>query len=148
MSSAPRRGVTVRDVPAPDFIVAYAAHLKRTGKIEVPKWVDIVKTGVHKELAPYDPDWFFVRAASMARKVYLKAGVGIGAFRKVYGGSKRNGNRPSHFALGSGSVARVVLKELTKLKVLELDPKGGRKITQDGQRDLDRIAGQVALGKQ
>jgi small subunit ribosomal protein S19e len=24
--------------------------------------VDIVKTGPQKELAPYDPDWFYVRA--------------------------------------------------------------------------------------
>jgi small subunit ribosomal protein S19e len=40
--------------------------------MEVPTWVDVVKTASYKELAPYDPDWFFVRAASMARKVYLK----------------------------------------------------------------------------
>jgi small subunit ribosomal protein S19e len=44
------------------FIVAYASHLKRSGKIEIPTWVDIVKTGAYKELAPYDPDWFYVRA--------------------------------------------------------------------------------------
>jgi small subunit ribosomal protein S19e len=44
------------------FIKAYAAYLKRTGKLEVPKWVDIVKTGTFKELAPYDPDWYFIRA--------------------------------------------------------------------------------------
>jgi small subunit ribosomal protein S19e len=25
--------------------------------MEVPTWVDIVKTAAHKELAPYDPDW-------------------------------------------------------------------------------------------
>jgi small subunit ribosomal protein S19e len=24
--------------------------------------VDIVKTGTFKELAPYDPDWYFIRA--------------------------------------------------------------------------------------
>jgi len=40
--------------------------------MEVPNWADVVKTASYKELAPYDPDWFFVRAASMARKVYLK----------------------------------------------------------------------------
>lgn len=28
----------------------------------MPTWVDIVKTGSFKELAPYDPDWFYVRA--------------------------------------------------------------------------------------
>ena len=44
------------------FIAAYASHLKRSGKLEVPTWVDIVKTGSFKELAPYDPDWYYVRA--------------------------------------------------------------------------------------
>ena len=44
------------------FISAYASHLKRSGKLEVPTWVDLVKTGSFKELAPYDPDWYYVRA--------------------------------------------------------------------------------------
>ena len=44
------------------FINAYAAHLKRSGKLEVPTYVDIVKTGHYKELAPYDPDWYYYRA--------------------------------------------------------------------------------------
>ena len=47
---------------AESFITAYASHLKRSGKLEIPTWVDTVKTGTHKELAPYDPDWFYVRA--------------------------------------------------------------------------------------
>lgn len=44
------------------FISAYSSHLKRSGKLEVPTWVDIVKTGSFKELAPYDADWYYVRA--------------------------------------------------------------------------------------
>jgi small subunit ribosomal protein S19e len=56
------RGVNVKDVPSDQFVVAYAAHLKRIGKIEVPKWADLVKTGSYKELAPYDPDWYYIRA--------------------------------------------------------------------------------------
>uniref|UniRef100_A0A2P2KYP1 Uncharacterized protein MANES_01G097700 n=1 Tax=Rhizophora mucronata TaxID=61149 RepID=A0A2P2KYP1_RHIMU len=31
-------------------------------QIELPHWTDIVKTGRFKELAPYDPDWYYVRA--------------------------------------------------------------------------------------
>lgn len=50
------------DFSAEAFISAYASHLKRSGKLEVPTWVDIVKTGSFKELAPYDPDWFYVRS--------------------------------------------------------------------------------------
>ena len=51
-------------ISADAFITAYASHLKRSGKLEVPTWVDLVKTGAFKELAPYDPDWYYVRAGS------------------------------------------------------------------------------------
>lgn len=44
------------------FIAAYASHLKKSGKLEVPPWVDIVKTGAYKELAPYDADWYYIRS--------------------------------------------------------------------------------------
>lgn len=54
-------------------------------QVELPNWADVVKTGVYKELAPYDPDWYFVRCASMARKLYLKGGIGVGKFKKIYG---------------------------------------------------------------
>jgi hypothetical protein len=30
--------------------------------MQLPNWVDIVKTATFKELAPYDPDWYYVRA--------------------------------------------------------------------------------------
>jgi ribosomal protein S19E (S16A) len=35
----------LRDVSAAAFITAYAAHLKKGGKLELPEWVDVVKTG-------------------------------------------------------------------------------------------------------
>ena len=54
----PSESATVRDVKPADFIAAYAAHLKRTGLIELPKWIDYMKTGFHKELTPYDPDFY------------------------------------------------------------------------------------------
>ena len=31
-------------------------------QIQLPSWVDIVKTAPFKELAPYDPDWYYIRA--------------------------------------------------------------------------------------
>jgi small subunit ribosomal protein S19e len=53
--------ITVRDVPADAFIAAYAEILKNNDKFVVPKWADVVKGSVANELAPYDPDWFFIR---------------------------------------------------------------------------------------
>uniref|UniRef100_A0A2K6M056 40S ribosomal protein S19 n=1 Tax=Rhinopithecus bieti TaxID=61621 RepID=A0A2K6M056_RHIBE len=64
---------------------------------------------------------------------------------KIYGGRQRNGAMPSHFSRDSkSSVARRVLQALEGLKMVEKDQDGGRKLTLQGQRDLDRIAGQVA----
>jgi small subunit ribosomal protein S19e len=136
-------GVTVKDVPAQEFVKAYSAYLKRTGRLEVPKWVDLVKTGPHKELAPYDPDWFYVRAASIARHIYLRKGTGVGGLRKKYGGSVNRGTAPSKHKDASGSIARKCMQALEKISVLEMDPKGGRQISSDGQKDLDRIAQQI-----
>ena len=34
-------------------------------QIELPHWTDLVKTATFKELAPYDPDWYYVRAGGM-----------------------------------------------------------------------------------
>lgn len=154
----------VKDCPADAFIKAYANHLKRSGKIEVPTWVDVVKTGTFKELAPYDPDWFYVRSgelpavspffeeqpnlnnlpfilkAALARHVYLRKSVGIGALTKLHGGPKNRGHRPQRHTAASGSVQRKAVQGLEGIGVLEKDPKGGRRISQDGMRDLDRIA--------
>lgn len=60
----------------------------------------------------------------MARKIYLRQGIGVGGFQKIYGGRKRNGSRPPHFCKSSGSIARHVLQQLEKMNIIELDPKG------------------------
>ncbi|QIW99496.1 hypothetical protein AMS68_005014 [Peltaster fructicola] len=134
-------GVSVRDVPADKFIEAYAAFLKRQGKLPIPGWSDTVKTSNAKELPPQSIDWFYVRAASVARHIYVRKTVGVGRLRKVHGGVKNRGSRPSHHVDASGSVDRKIMQALEKIGVLEQDEeKGGRRITQSGQRDLDRIA--------
>jgi hypothetical protein len=33
--------------------------------MELPEWTDIVKTAKFKELAPYDPDWYYIRAGEI-----------------------------------------------------------------------------------
>lgn len=62
--------------------------------------------------------------ASMARKIYLRGGIGVGGFRRIYGGSKRNGSRPPHFCKSSGSIARHVLQQLQNMNIIDIDPKG------------------------
>ena len=144
----PARAYSVKDISAHEFVVKYAAWLRKSGKLPVPKWVDIVKTGSHKELAPYGDDWYYVRAASLARKVYLRQGTGIGTFRRVYGSRKNNGTAPEHFNKGSGGLIRAILIGLEEMGVVETIPSakgGGRRITSRGQKDLDLVASQIAL---
>uniref|UniRef100_A0A8D2DXK4 Ribosomal protein S19 n=1 Tax=Sciurus vulgaris TaxID=55149 RepID=A0A8D2DXK4_SCIVU len=59
-------GVTVKEVNQQEFIRVLTAFLKKSGKLKVPKWVNAVKLAKHKELASYDENWFYKRAASTA----------------------------------------------------------------------------------
>lgn len=71
----------------------------------------------------------------------MRKTVGVGRLRKVHGSTKNRGSRPNHHVDASGGVDRKVMQALEKIGVLEQDEeKGGRRITQAGQRDLDRIA--------
>ena len=78
--------VGVKDVDQQVFTKALAAFLKKSGKVKLPEWVDIVKTNVAKELAPYDEDWYYTRLASMARHIYVRQPIGVGTVTKIYGG--------------------------------------------------------------
>ena len=42
-------------------------------QIELPPWTDIVKTGKFKELAPYDPDWYYIRAGRLFSRLGAQA---------------------------------------------------------------------------
>merc|ERR1712216_463842 len=143
MADEEARGICVRDVAARDFIAAYAEHLKNSDKFELPIWADLVKTSCANELAPYGDDWYYIRAASIARKVYLRPGLGVGQLRKWYGGNYRNGVRTEHFRKANSGIIRSALIQLENMKVVEMCEGGGRRMTRVGQQDLDRIAGSV-----
>ena len=64
----------------------FSFSIFRSGKVKLPEWVDLVKTNVAKELAPYDEDWYYTRLASMARHIYVRSPVGVGTACKIYGG--------------------------------------------------------------
>eukprot|EP00300_Choanocystis_sp_HF-7_P038380 c5525_g1_i1.p1 GENE.c5525_g1_i1~~c5525_g1_i1.p1 ORF type:complete len:143 (-),score=12.98 c5525_g1_i1:11-439(-) len=138
--------VTVKDVSAQAFIAAYAAHLKREGKLELPKNPDLIKSGTSRALSPMNNDWFYVRTAAIARRVYLNPGTGVGGLRMAFGNSKNNGVRPSHFTKAAGGNLRHALQQLQKLKLIESTKEGGRRISPEGQRSLDLVA-RSCIGK-
>ncbi|QQP54581.1 40S ribosomal protein S19 [Caligus rogercresseyi] len=134
--------VGVKDVDQQEFVKALAHFFKKSGKVNLPEYVDFVKTNIAKELAPYDEDWFYIRCASVARHIYIRSPVGVNTVRKIYGVRKNNGSCPSHWSRGSGTVARKALQTLEELKLVTKDGHG-RVLTAQGRRDLDRIASQI-----
>ena len=68
---------TVFDVPAQKLISAAAEKLKALPEMRPPQWVGFVKTGAHAERAPDSPDFWYVRAASLLRQVYVNGPVGV-----------------------------------------------------------------------
>merc|ERR1711981_971528 len=138
--------VCVKDVNQSDFVYAFASFLKKSGKISVPKWNDFAKTASHKQLGPNDDDWFYVRTAAIARQLYINGTIGVGRMATMYGSTKNRGSRPCHTYKGNGHIARVALQELEKMKLVTKAEKG-RKLSKDGQRDMDRVAAQIANPK-
>lgn len=136
-------GTTVKDVDQDKIVQGVALFLKKSGKLKVPDNMDIVKTSKSKELSPYSNDWFYIRCASILRRMYHRGPIGVGAVKKIYGGRQRNGSRPSHFCRADGAVARRAIQALENIKLVEKHADGGRKLAAQGQRDLDRIASQI-----
>uniref|UniRef100_A0A674GKZ0 Small ribosomal subunit protein eS19 n=1 Tax=Taeniopygia guttata TaxID=59729 RepID=A0A674GKZ0_TAEGU len=71
-------GVTVKDVNQQEFVRALAAFLKKSGKLKVPDWADTVKLAKHKELAPYDENWFYTRAGQSSTRYRDTGPTGAG----------------------------------------------------------------------
>lgn len=67
---------SIKDVDQSAAVVKIAEFLKKSGKVTVPEWADLVKLARFKELAPIDPDWYFVRTASIARRLYIRQPAG------------------------------------------------------------------------
>jgi len=99
-------------------------------------------------MCPMDRDWYFVRAAAIARKIYLhgKCGLGVGALRKFYGASKHRGPSPNKFVKGAGGLIRHIVRQFVEIGVFEKDPDGGRRISKEGIKDLDGIASRILRG--
>jgi len=131
----------VYDVPPSKLIEKVAKKLKEMD-IDKPEWVDFVKTGAHKERRPHDPDWWYIRCASILRKIYINGPVGVERLRTAYGGRKNRGHKPERFVKASGNIIRKALQALEKLDLVT-KTKEGRVITPKGQSLLDNTAKEV-----
>lgn len=131
--------VNVHDVPSARLISALAEQVKALPGLEEPAWSRFVKTGSHAERPPQQSDWWFTRAASLLRKLYLHGPVGLGDLERSYGGSKAVAYFPKHHRDAGGSAIRRILKQLEQADLVAKTPKG-RVLTPKGTAMLDKVS--------
>lgn len=128
---------SIYDVKGSDLVKAAAQRLKE--KMKKPAYIDFVKSGPSKERVPADPDFWYVRSASVLRQVYLNGPVGVSRLRTRYGSRKEHVVHRRHHFKSGGSVIRDALQALEKLNYVK-NTKEGRIITPAGKSFMDRIA--------
>ncbi len=133
--------VTAYDVP-PDRLIENVAEKLKKEKIKPPEWSRWVTTGVHKEKGPEREDWWYVRLASVLRKIYIMGPIGTSRLAAEYGGKEDRGSKRYKARKGSRSIVRKALQQLEELGYVKKDKKG-RIVTSKGQSFLDNAAKEV-----
>ena len=132
------------DVPADMLIKRVAKKLKDYEQVKPPTWAYFAKTGIHKERPPEDPNWWYIRAASILRKLYKSSEpIGIETFRSIYGGRINRGSAPEHFVKASGGIIRKILQQLEASGLVRKISGKGRVLTPEGRSLLDKTAREI-----
>ena len=131
--------VNVYDVPSEKLLDALAGQLKKLPGMEAPEWSQFVKTGSHAERPPHQPDWWFARAASILRKLYLHGPLGVTDLERGYGGSKAVAYSPKHHRDAGSSAIRKIMKQLEQAGLVAKSPKG-RVLSPKGTAMLDKLS--------
>ncbi len=132
----------IYDVPASALIEEVAKELKN--HIKQPGFVPYVKTGAHRERAPNNPDWFYLRNASILYRLYKNGATGTGSLRTYYGGRKNRGVKPEKKVKASGKIIRTCLQSLEKAGLLKKEKKG-RVVSGKGEKLLYAKAKEIEV---
>ena len=130
------------------FIPALAEALKQLPEFDAPEWAGFVKSGPSRERLPAMDDFWYTRAASILRQLYIRGVVGVGKLRTKYGSRKDRGGKPDKFKKASGKIIRVILQQaeeaglVEKLNRLQF----GRRLTPKGRELLDSIEVEEKVG--
>jgi small subunit ribosomal protein S19e len=135
--------VTAYDVPADKLIAMTSAKLREIDTIKPPEWAEFVRTGRHTEKAPVQKDWWYTRAASILRKVYMLGPIGTSRLAEEYGGFADRGSKPNRAVKGSRNIARKCIMQLEASGLVAKSKNKGRVITAKGQKMLDGLAKEI-----
>jgi small subunit ribosomal protein S19e len=100
-----------------------------------------------RERLPSDPNFWYIRSASILRQVYLNGPVGVSRLRTKYGCKQEHTVHHKHHVKAGGSIIRDALIELQKAGYVK-NTKAGRVITPAGKSFMDKICKEIdAKGK-
>ena len=138
--------VNALEVSAEKLIEKLKEKLKSIPEIKPPEWSNFVKTGAHKERPPEQPDFWYIRTASILRRIYIDGPIGVSRLRTYYGGRKNRGHKPSRTYKGSGAIVRKILQQLENAGFVKKEGNRGRMLTPKGRKFVDGIIGEI-IGK-
>ena len=131
--------ISVKEAKPDTFIGKLKEELTSVKEIAPPEWSYFVKSGVQKERPPEQPDFWYIRTASVLKRVAIDGPVGTERLRSYFGGRKRRGHRPARFRRSSGAIIRRILHQLESAGLIEKDKKG-RRISAKGRELLNKIS--------
>lgn len=116
-------------------------ELKNIKEIQPPAWAPFVRTGAHTERPPENPDWWYIRAGALLKKILKFGPVGSNRLSKQYGGRKNRGHKPEKKYAGSRNIIRKCLQQLEKAGLIKqiTQPKSGKIITKEGKEFLKKV---------
>ncbi|MCD4740717.1 30S ribosomal protein S19e [archaeon] len=137
---------TVKSVNTQQLLEKVAGKLPKEG-IETPEWAEHVKTGVYAERPPEDANWWYIRSASILRKIQLSGPIGTNKLRNWYGAAKNRGSKPEKHKKAGGKIIRTSLQQLEKAGLIKTEKGRGRLITPKGQSLLEKTASEIGVKK-
>ncbi|MBU5575170.1 MAG: 30S ribosomal protein S19e [Candidatus Aenigmatarchaeota archaeon] len=138
--------MTAKDVPAQKLINEVAKALEAYKEIQPPLWSKFTKTGVCCERPPIQDNFWYLRCASILRKLYISnTPIGVRKLQTVYGKLRRRGHKPPHHRKAGGKIIRLMLQQLEKAGFITKTekPKKGRIITPKGIKFLDKVSNKI-----
>jgi len=140
---------TIYDVNPQEYNKVLAEELKKIPEFEAPSWSYFVKTSASRARPPIENDWWYKRAASILRQIYIKGVIGVNRLKTKYGGRKDRGSQPAEFRKASGKIIRLILQQAEKAGLLKKSEtkKKGRELTKQGKKFMDDIADKIIGGK-
>lgn len=135
--------VTVYDVDPQKLIERVKEELKKIEIIKPPRWALFAKNSCANERPPEQEDFWYIRAASILRRLYIDGPVGVSRLRTYYGRRRQHKRQREKFKKASGKIIRTILQQLEKVGLVEKVEKKGRKLTPKGISFLNKIAYEI-----